>query len=155
MKLLSEKTKELAEVAYANAVNGRIVPLAALLVVAASKINEAVVEVSCNNSKEKATVYEGVVRKALSLAPETASLGGAEVVVEGDGDVATERRKLLLREIELLQLFGAVACSSSSSSSGSCTDKKVTSLLIRAVQVRMNREKRKEKKKILSFVLKS
>lgn len=154
MKLLSEKTKELAEVAYANAVNGRIVPLAALLVVAASKINEAVVEVSCNNSKEKATVYEGVVRKALSLAPETASLGGAEVVVEGDGDVATERRKLLLREIELLQLFGAVACSSSSSS-GSCTDKKVTSLLIRAVQVRMNKEKRKEKKKILSFVLKS
>lgn len=153
MKLLSEKTKELAEVAYANAVNGRIVPLAALLVVAASKINEAVVEVSCNNSKEKATVYEGVVRKALSLAPETASLGGAEVVVEGDGDVATERRKLLLREIELLQLFGAVACSSSSS--GSYTDKKVTSLLIRAVQVRMNREKKKEKKKILSFVLKS
>ncbi|KAL4600685.1 hypothetical protein ACB092_11G216100 [Castanea dentata] len=133
VKLLSEKTKELAEVAYANAVNGRIVPLAALLVVAASKINEAVVEVSCNNSKEKATVYEGVVRKALSLAPETASLGGAEVVVEGDGDVAAERRKLLLREIELLQLFGAVACSSSSSS-GSCTDKKVTSLLIRAVQ---------------------
>lgn len=145
MKLLSEKTKELAEVAYANAVNGRIVPLAALLVVAASKINEAVVEVSCNNSKEKATVYEGVVRKALSLAPETASLGGAEVVIEGDGDVATERRKLLLREIELLQLFGAVACSSSSS--GSCTDKKVTSLLIRAVQVRMNREKEKKRKR--------
>ncbi|XP_050281658.1 uncharacterized protein LOC126722549 [Quercus robur] len=129
VKLLSEKTKEAAEVAYANAVNGRIVPLAALLVVAASKINDAVVEVSCNNSKEKATVYEGVVRKALSLGPETASLGGAEVV-EGDGDVAAERRKLLLREIELLQLFGAVACSSS----GSCTDKKVTSLLIRAAQ---------------------
>ncbi|KAK7852020.1 heterogeneous nuclear ribonucleoprotein 1 [Quercus suber] len=127
VKLLSEKTKEAAEVAYANAVNGRIVPLAALLVVAASKINEAVVEVSCNNSKEKATVYEGVVRKALSLGPETASLGGDEVV-EGDGDVAAERRKLLLREIELLQLFGAVACSSS----GSCTDKRVTSLLLRA-----------------------
>lgn len=136
MKLLSEKTKEAAEVAYANAVNGRIVPLAALLVVAASKINEAVVEVSCTNSKEKATVYEGVVRKALSLGPETASLGGAEVV-EGDGDVAAERRKLLLREIELLQLFGAVACSSS----GSCTDKKVTSLLIRAAQVRKRTER--------------
>lgn len=143
MKLLSEKTKETAEVAYANAVNGRIVPLAALLVVAASKINEAVVEVSCNNSKEKATVYEGVVRKALSLGPETASLGGAEVEVEGDGDVAADRRKLLLREIELLQLFGAVACNNSSS--GSCTDKRVTSLLIRAVQVR------KEQRDIIVF----
>lgn len=124
MRLLSGKTKEIGQVAYANAVEGRIVALAALLIVAAEKISETVLELRDNDSasKEKVTLYECVVREALSLVRPTTPL----TATENDN---SEKRRLLLLEIELLQLFGAVAESG-------CTDKKLTTPpLIRAAQV--------------------
>lgn len=123
MRLLSGKTKEIGQVAYANAVEGRIVALAALLIVAAEKISETVLELRDNDSasKEKVTLYECVVLEALSLVRPTTPL----TATENDN---SEKRRLLLLEIELLQLFGAVAESG-------CTDKKLTTPLIRAAQV--------------------
>jgi Fe-S cluster biogenesis protein NfuA len=130
VRLLSEKTNGIAELAYVNAVEGRIVPLAVLLVVAAEKVNEEMVlELGGGGggfNKEKMTIYEGVIRKTLHET--TASSRAVKLTCSAEEEVA-KRRKLLLREIELLQLFGAVACSG-------CTDKKVTSPLIRASQVR-------------------
>ncbi len=129
VRLLSEKTNGIAELAYVNAVEGRIVPLAVLLVVAAEKVNEEMVlELGGGGgfNKEKMTIYEGVIRKTLHET--TASSRAVNLTCRTEEEVA-KRRKLLLREIELLQLFGAVACSG-------CTDKKVTSPLIRASQVR-------------------
>ncbi|KAH0973709.1 hypothetical protein GBA52_025865 [Prunus armeniaca] len=130
VRLLSEKTKEIGQVAYANAVEGRIVALAALLVVAAEKISETVLELRDNDSasKEKVTLYECVVREALSLVRPTTPLTAAKRTSTATENDNSEKRRLLLLEIELLQLFGAVAESG-------CTDKKVTSPLIRAAQV--------------------
>ncbi|KAE8021669.1 hypothetical protein FH972_007540 [Carpinus fangiana] len=129
VRLLSVKTKEIAEVAYANAVQGRIVPLAALLIVAPEKVNEGVLELrdADSGSKENTTIYEGVIRESLSLGRQTTTFRAAKRSCSPTEGENAERRKLLLREIELLQLFGAVA------SSGS-TDRKVTSPLIRACQ---------------------
>ncbi|XP_015879390.4 uncharacterized protein LOC107415561 isoform X2 [Ziziphus jujuba] len=128
VRLLAEKTKEIAEVAFAKAVEGRIVALGALLMVAAEKINESVLEFrdTDSGSKEKMTIYECVLREAMSLDSATAPSEMAKHSCSTDSENA-KKRKLLLREIELLQLAGVVAHSS-------CTDKKVTSLLIRAVQ---------------------
>lgn len=130
VRLLSEKTKELGDVAYANAVEGRIVALAALLAVAAEKVNEAVLELrdADSGSKEKVTIYECVIREALSLAPSTTPLRAAKRTSTTTESDDAEKRRILLLEIELLQLFGAVAFSSG-------TDKKVMSPLIRAAQV--------------------
>lgn len=132
VRLLSGKTKAIAEVAYANAVQGRIVPLAALLIVAPEKVNEGVLELrdADSGSKENTTIYEGVIREALSLGRQTTTSRAAKRSCSPTLGEKAERRKLLLREIELLQLFGAVA------SSGS-TDRRVTSPLIRACQVRI------------------
>ncbi|KAF5479184.1 hypothetical protein F2P56_000031 [Juglans regia] len=129
VRLLSEKTKEIAEVAYSNAIEGRIIPLAALLIVAPEKVNESVLELrdAESGSKEKMTIYEGVIREALSLGREMTTLR----VVKGTSTPTevekAERRKLLLREIELLQLYGAVA-------SSGFTEKRVRSPLISACQ---------------------
>lgn len=130
MRLLSEKTKELGDVAYASAVEGRIVALAALLAVAAEKVNEAVLELrdADSGSKEKVTIYECVIREALSLAPSTTPLRAAKRTSTTTESDDADKRRILLLEIELLQLFGAVAFSSG-------TDKKVMSPLIRAAQV--------------------
>ncbi|CAN6702536.1 unnamed protein product [Malus baccata var. baccata] len=130
VRLLSEKTKELGDVAYANAVEGRIVALAALLTVAAEKVNEAVLELrdADSGSKEKVTIYECVIREALSLAPSNTPLRAAKRTSTATESDDAEKRRILLHEIELLQLFGAVALSSG-------TDKKVMSPLIRAAQV--------------------
>ncbi|XP_012084849.2 uncharacterized protein LOC105644184 isoform X2 [Jatropha curcas] len=129
IKLLSEKTKEIEEVAYASAMEGRVVDIACLLVVAAQKVNESMLELhnADLNSKEKTTIYECVIREALGLGraesatpPKAAKRNFAPSKSESTG-----KRKLLLCVIELLQLFGAVA-------QASCTDKRVTSPLILA-----------------------
>ncbi|EEF37980.1 ankyrin repeat-containing protein, putative [Ricinus communis] len=60
IQLLSEKTKEIDDVAYACAVGGRVVDLAALLVVAPQKMNELILELhdADSNSKLKTTIYQ-------------------------------------------------------------------------------------------------
>lgn len=129
MRLLTEKTKEVAEVAFAKAVEGRIVALGALLIVTAEKINESVLEFrdTVSGTKEKMSIYECVLQEALSLGSAATPTKTAKHSCSTESQNA-KKRKLLLREIELLQLFGVVA-------QISCTDKKVTSPLIRAVQV--------------------
>ncbi|KAL6143451.1 hypothetical protein ACLB2K_054146 [Fragaria x ananassa] len=130
VKLLSEKTKEIADVAYAYAVKGSIASLTALLITAAEKVNDCVLELRDSESgcKEKVTLYECLIREALALGgratPPLRAVKRASTATEGEN---SERRKLLLRQIELLQLFGAVAQSGGG-------EKKVTSPLIRAAQ---------------------
>lgn len=129
MRLLIEKTKEAAEVACAKAVEGCIVALGALLVVAPEKVDEWSIHIrdTDSGSMEKMTICECVVREALSLGRAKTQSKTAENSCCTESKNA-EKRKLMLCEIELLLLFGAVAQTS-------CTDKKVISLLIRAVQV--------------------
>ncbi|KAJ0043709.1 hypothetical protein Pint_19235 [Pistacia integerrima] len=130
VKLLSEKTKEISEVAYASAVGGRVVELAALLIVAAESVNSSLLVLHDADSgcKEETTIYECVVKEALSLGRTTTScLRAAKRSSAPTKSESAKKRKLLLCEIELLQLFGAV-------SNRSCTDKKVTSPLILAAQ---------------------
>lgn len=112
IRLLGDKTKETAEVACAKAIEGRIVALAALLVVAAEKINESILEFrdTDSGSKEKMTIYECVIREALSLGRATSSLKTPKGTSSpGSGSEDSRKRKLLLSGIELLQLFGVVA----------------------------------------------
>lgn len=130
VRLLAETTKKAAELACAIAVEGRIVALGALLMVAAEKIVEWSVEIldTDSGSMEKMTIFECVVREALSMG------GGAKAPSKTaktscfDESENAEKKKLILCEIELLQIFGAVAQSSR-------TDKRVTSPLILAVRV--------------------
>ncbi|TXG57541.1 hypothetical protein EZV62_015370 [Acer yangbiense] len=126
VKLLSEKTKEIDEVAYAIAIGGRIVALATLLIVAAEKVNELILVLHDSEigSKAKTTIYECVIREAMSLGRAATPLRAVKRTCAPTNSQSAEKRKLLLCEIELLQLFGAVAC----------TDKKVTSPLILATQ---------------------
>ncbi|CAK7327986.1 unnamed protein product [Dovyalis caffra] len=129
LKLLSENTKEIGDVALKIAEAGRVVELAALLVVAAAKINELILTVHDADLgyKEKTTIYEAVIRGALALGRPTPSLRVAKRVTVLSERERAEKRKLLLCEIELLQLFGAVDLIR-------CTDRKLPSLLIRAAQ---------------------
>ncbi|KAK3212719.1 hypothetical protein Dsin_017425 [Dipteronia sinensis] len=126
VKLLSEKTKEIDEVAYAIAIGGRIVALATLLIVAAEKVNESILVLHDSEigSKAKTTIYECVIREALSMGRAATPLRAVKQTCAPMKSQSAEKRKLLLCEIELLQLFGSVAC----------TDKKVTSPLILATQ---------------------
>lgn len=132
VKLLSQKTKELDEVAYANAVGGRIVALAALLIVAADKVNESILVLHDSDlgAKERTTIYECVIREALALGRATKLQRAVKRNSTPTTSQSAEKRKLLLLEIELLQLFGAVA-------NGGCTDKKVGPPLILATQVKI------------------
>ncbi|KAM7252754.1 hypothetical protein ACFE04_008263 [Oxalis oulophora] len=126
VKLLSEKTKEVQDVAYAMAIKGRVVQLAALLAVATVKVMESKVVLHDENGcKETSTIYECVIREALALDSRSKSKTIAARSSCDDGDYA-ERRKLLLCEIELFQLFGAIFEKS--------TDRKVISPLIVACQ---------------------
>ncbi|XP_050226511.1 uncharacterized protein LOC126676363 [Mercurialis annua] len=138
VRLLIEKTKEFDDVAYRSAVEGRVVDLAVLLVVAAKKINELIIEVQGAdlNSKIKTTIFECVIEEALGRG----SGGTSAKLKYSDGLVSNKeeeveakegdrKRKLLLFQIELLQLFGVVALTSG-------TDKKLTSPLILASQVK-------------------
>ncbi|KAG2301459.1 hypothetical protein Bca52824_030110 [Brassica carinata] len=91
VRLLAEKTKEVDVVAYSYARAGDIVPLTALLIVAVGKIREAAVALQdvdeSVSTKPKKTIYESVIQEALRS--------------------NSQKRMLLLREIGLLQLFGA------------------------------------------------
>ncbi|KAF8094877.1 hypothetical protein N665_0351s0044 [Sinapis alba] len=97
VRLLAEKTKEVDVVAYTYATAGEIVLLAALLIVAVDKIREATVALQdvddSVSTKPKTTIYESVVQEALRS--------------------DSQKRMLLLREIGLLQLFGAAVFSES------------------------------------------
>ncbi|XP_039014377.1 uncharacterized protein LOC120144371 [Hibiscus syriacus] len=129
VKLLSERTQAIGEVAHSAAVGGKIVALAALLIVAAEKVNDAVVVLPnvYSGSKEKDTVYQCVIREALSAGLRDTS---PSITATSPTKVGTDmKRKLLLCEIELFQLFGADA-------HNSCGDKKMTSPLIRAIKAR-------------------
>ena len=132
MKLLSERTKAIGEVAYSLVMGGKIVALAALLVVAAEKVNESIVVLrdAYSGSKEKDTIYQCVIREALSLGRrETSPSRTAQRNCTSPTKVESDKkRKLLLCEIELLQLFGAAAQTGYG-------DKKMTSPLIRAIKV--------------------
>ena len=131
IKALSEKTKEVGEVAYTFAIEGRVAALAALLMVAAEKVNGSVLEVRTKTdlAAEKMTVYGGVVKEAVSIYIGTRGKQKAvQVSKNGIHDGEEERRKVLLREMELLHFFGA-------SPNNSFVDKKVTSPLIIASQV--------------------
>ncbi|TYG62680.1 hypothetical protein ES288_D07G251200v1 [Gossypium darwinii] len=133
VKLLSERTKAIGKVAYSAAIGGKIVALAALLIVAAEKVNDSVV-VPCDaysGSKEKDTVYQCVIREALSSGRRDKSPSRtAKKNCLSPTKVAPDmKRKLLLCEIELLQLFGA-------DSHNSGGDKKMTSSLILAIKAR-------------------
>ncbi|CAA7051911.1 unnamed protein product [Microthlaspi erraticum] len=102
VKLLAEKTKEVDAVAHAYARAGAIVPLTALLIVAIDKIREATVAFQdiddSVSKKRKTTIYESVIQEALRSNSSTQS-------------ICSQKRMLLLREIELLQLFGAAVFS--------------------------------------------
>ncbi|GAV72330.1 LOW QUALITY PROTEIN: RRM_1 domain-containing protein/Ank_2 domain-containing protein/OST-HTH domain-containing protein, partial [Cephalotus follicularis] len=131
VKLLSAKTKEIDDVAYASAMGGKVVALAALLLVAAAKVNESILVLHDADlgTKEKTNVYECVIREALSFggSTTTTSLRAAKRTCTHTESEIAERRKLLLCEIELLQLFGAAGQSGYG-------DKKVISPLIFASQ---------------------
>ncbi|XVE83794.1 hypothetical protein DITRI_Ditri16bG0115600 [Diplodiscus trichospermus] len=133
VKLLSERTKATGEVAYSLAMEGKIVALAALLVVAAEKVNESIVVLvdAYSGSKEKDTIYQCVIREALALGRrDTSPSRTAKRNCASPTKLESHmKRKLLLCEIELLQLFGAVAQSG-------CGDKKLTSPLIVAIKAR-------------------
>lgn len=131
IKLLCEKTKDLDGVAYASAMEGRVIDFAALLVVAANRVNELTFEIldADLNCKRKATIYECLISESLSLGRTDTPLGAAKRKCSPSKVEREGKRKLLLCGIELLQLFGAVAQTGS-------TEKKVTSPLILASQVR-------------------
>lgn len=133
IKLLSAKTKAIDDVAYACAMGGRVVALAALMMVAAKEVNESILVLhdAESGSKEENRVYECVIREALALGCTTtsSSVSSLKRNCSRTNYETAEKRKILLCEIELLQLFGAVA-------HGGLTDKRVASPLILAVQVR-------------------
>ncbi|KAK9271739.1 hypothetical protein L1049_002102 [Liquidambar formosana] len=129
VRLLTEKTKDIAEVAYAIAIEGRVVSLAALLMVAAGKVTSSIVVVRADvdlGSKEKTTIYDCVIKETMLLGRvATSSTAGERHCASTKSSESAEKRKRLLCEVELFQLFGAV-------SQSDCTDKKLTPLLIRA-----------------------
>lgn len=130
--MLSEKTKDIGEVAYTLAVEGRVAPLTALLMVAAEKVNGSVLEVRNNTdlAVEKMTVYSCVIKEAVAIF--IRNRGKQRVSEESKNevvDVGEKKRKILLKEMELLHFFGASAANTG------CLDKKATSPLIIASQV--------------------
>lgn len=132
VKLLTEKRKEVDEVAYANAIDGRIVPLAALLIVAAEKVIDADIELQDADlgPKQKTTIYECVIKEALSLGRATTTSSGAAIrTCAPSRDQSSVKRKLLLCEMELLQIFGAGTAAQTG-----VTEKKLMSPLIRGTQ---------------------
>ncbi|KAJ6364960.1 hypothetical protein OIU76_029858 [Salix suchowensis] len=127
LKLLADKTKDIGDVAYKMAEAGRVVDLAALLVAATDKIHESILPVrdADLDCKEKTTIYEAVIREALALGAPTPSLRAAKRVTVLSESERSEKRKLLLYVIELLQHFGVVDLVN-------CTDMKLP--IIRAAQ---------------------
>ncbi|KAK6928204.1 Ankyrin repeat [Dillenia turbinata] len=135
VKLLTEKTKDVAEMAYSKAMEGSVVPLAVLLMVATEKLINAPITVPRTDdadiaSKDKATMYESVIREALASgrAQTTSSRVGKRMSGGLNKTEIAEKRNMLLCALELLQLFGALP------RSAGCTDRKIISPLIRAAQ---------------------
>ncbi|KAF0887637.1 hypothetical protein E2562_002353 [Oryza meyeriana var. granulata] len=95
VRLLAEKTREVGEVAYKYAMEGRVAALAILLLVAEEKIS-APVSVVIEGVRTKKSIYYSIVDEALSIGDAPAR----------DGN---ERRKALLCEIQLLNQFGAAS----------------------------------------------
>uniref|UniRef100_A0ACD5Y6Y4 Uncharacterized protein n=1 Tax=Avena sativa TaxID=4498 RepID=A0ACD5Y6Y4_AVESA len=93
VRLLAEKTREVGEVAYRYAMEGRVPQLAMLLLVAEDKIS-ATVSVVIDGVRTKRSIYNSLVDEVLSIGDASAR----------DGN---ERRKALLCEIQLLNQFGA------------------------------------------------
>ncbi|KAG1337867.1 Heterogeneous nuclear ribonucleoprotein 1 [Cocos nucifera] len=136
IRLLVERTRGVAEIAYANAMAGRVTALAVLLLVAADKFTAPVTVRGEGgfSGKSSRTVYDSVLGEALTLGTRTKAassgrrLDGNRLL---DGWESTqscrEKRKALLREIELLHVFGAVPRSSSN-------DEKAVAPLLRACQ---------------------
>lgn len=124
IRVLAEKTKDIGEVAYTMAIQGRVEALAALLMVAAERVNGSVLELRTNTglAVEKTTVYSCVIKEAVSIFVARQGKHG----IDSGG---AERRKILLREMELLHFFGASPYRGS-------VEKKATSPLILASQVR-------------------
>uniref|UniRef100_A0A0E0MNN4 RRM domain-containing protein n=1 Tax=Oryza punctata TaxID=4537 RepID=A0A0E0MNN4_ORYPU len=93
VRLLAEKTREVGEVAYRYAMEGRVTALAMLLLVAEEKIS-APVSVVIEGVRTKKSIYYSLVDEALSMGDTPAR------------DI-NERRKALLSKIQLLNQFGA------------------------------------------------
>lgn len=133
MRLLGDRTKEITDVAYAHGIEGQVVSFAALLMVAEEKVKGSIMVLHDAESgcKEKTTIYESLIREALALGREdSTSVRIAKRTRNPTKAECIEKRKLLLCEIELLQLSGSM-------SPCGCIDRKVTSPLILATQVRM------------------
>lgn len=132
VKLISENTKEIDKVAYSSAIEGRVVDLATLLIVAAEKVNKSILALHDTDFdfKERTTIYECVIKEVLALGRSRTPPRAAKQYSAPSESESFEKRKLLLCEIELLQLFGAVAQTG-------CTDRKLVSPLIRACQARI------------------
>lgn len=120
--------------AYAQAMEGRVVSLAAILMVASEKVTETMMVLHDVDSgcKQKTTIYESLVSEALALGKvdTTSSPRAAKRIHALTQEECEKKRKLLICEIELLQLFGNVAVTG-------CTDRKVFPPLILATQVRI------------------
>ena len=118
--------------AYSLAMEGQAARLAALLMVAGERVNGTILELRTNDvlAAEKRTVYSCVMREAISIFSRvkqtSVKLSESNNDSHGGED---QRRKLLLREMELLHFFGA-------STNSGCGDKKATTPLILASQVR-------------------
>ncbi|KAL5708190.1 hypothetical protein ACHQM5_019011 [Ranunculus cassubicifolius] len=112
--MLAENTRGIAEVAYASAVEGGVVSVAALLMVVPDKLTESFTVLRPDGSlasQETTTIYNGLVKDALSLGQNEGSVKRWKRI----GLLTSiEQRKLLLLEIELLQLFGAAVLQGSS-----------------------------------------
>ncbi|KAM3272595.1 hypothetical protein ACQJBY_042608 [Aegilops geniculata] len=96
VRLLAEKTREVGEVAYRYAMEGRVTALAMLLLVAEERIS-AMVSVVIDGVRTKRSIYNSVVDEVLSIG-EASAREGNEM-----------RRKALLCEIQLLNQFGATS----------------------------------------------
>ncbi|KQJ86193.1 uncharacterized protein LOC100836820 isoform X2 [Brachypodium distachyon] len=115
VKLLAQKTREVGEVAYRYAMEGRVAALAMLLLVVEDKISSTV-SVVIDGVRTKRSIYNSVVDEVLSMGDASAR----------DGN---DRRKALLCEIQLLNQFGA------SSWRDRNADRRILPPLLRAAKV--------------------
>ncbi|KAF9626137.1 hypothetical protein IFM89_031264 [Coptis chinensis] len=127
VRLLAENTDDIAEVAYLSSMEGEVVSLAALLMVVPEKVTATIMVLRPDGglaSKDMTTIYECAIREALCLGQKE---GSFKVSRRRLGLMSrTQKRNLLLIEIELLQLFDASFLQR--------PDRRVTSPLVLAAQ---------------------
>ena len=100
--------------------------------VAGERVNGTILELRTKDvlAAEKTTVYSCVIREAISVFSRVKQPSSKLSESKNDSHGGEhQRRKLLLREMELLHFFGA-------STNSGCGDKKAASLMILASQVR-------------------